>query len=390
MRKYILTLNFAAIILFGGNTQLMAQTPLDISGIESWPELHNSVLEWEGGAFSVSIDPSNPYDLSWGVYNPDDHNVYGDSLYIVQFPAPSLEYKQFFLEELVNGMFKFHYADIDGSNAQTIIVDKDDFEGKNFGHFSFYYEDVNHDIEPATADWDIVFTRYNRPVDHYGVAGVLSNKHVLVAEVAEMDTNLVVPADLEYSEEINTIGYDWKYFGASGFEVEEDRSYYLIDETEDTAVVIFHEFSGSGGGGICKFTVNGEMKTIEMGTGYVDRVFYSLQDGIVHTSDRNGWDLAFDGTSFGTNVRTNEEIGIRLWIYPHADKGIWNTAAKLDENATNTVNVFPNPSRNNLNIQTNFDSAFRVELFNELGQLVMGQEVANGNQTQLNIQDLPQ
>ena len=246
--------------LIGFNTG--AQTALDISEIDSWPELRNSVREWDKGAFSVSPDPMNPFDLSWGVYNPVDHNVYGDSIYVIQMPSPSFEYKQFFLESLTNGMYKFHYADIDGTNSNTVIVDKDAFLGKNFGHFSFYYEEVNHDIEPLSSDWDIVFMRYNRPDDHYGVAGVLSNSHVRVAEAIDIDTALVNPAELEYHEEINTIGYDWKYFGEFGFEVAEDRSYYLIDETEDTTVLIFHEFSGSGGGGICQFTLNGVTKTI--------------------------------------------------------------------------------------------------------------------------------
>ena len=151
--------------LIGFNTG--AQTALDISEIDSWPELRNSVREWDKGAFSVSPDPMNPFDLSWGVYNPVDHNVYGDSIYVIQMPSPSFEYKQFFLESLTNGMYKFHYADIDGTNSNTVIVDKDAFLGKNFGHFSFYYEEVNHDIEPLSSDWDIVFMRYNKSLSAF-------------------------------------------------------------------------------------------------------------------------------------------------------------------------------------------------------------------------------
>lgn len=365
--RYIFT-----ILLIACTFVVSAQNPVDITGINSWPKLHNSVTHWEDGAFNISPDGSNQNDLSWGGYDPVDHNVYGDSLYIIQLADDS--YRQLYVEQLVNGMFTFHYAEIDGTNAQTVVLDKDDFQGKNFGHYSFYFEAENHTIEPLTDEWDMVFMRYNRPSDYYGVAGVLTNKHVQVAEADGIDTALVDPSTLTYSDEINTIGYDWKQFGSSGFEVVPDRSYYLIDETGDTTTLIFHDFSGSAGGGVCDFTINGEFKTIQMGSGYVNRVFYDLENGVTHTSPRNAWDIAFDGTDFGTAIRTNEEIGTDLWIYPGADASAWNGNVSVVENNKDVsfVNVYPVPMTDELTIYTGTVSQveIKVQLLDLAGRIV--------------------
>ena len=349
------------------------QVAIDISGITTWPELKNSFTNWQNGAFNSTINQSNQNDLGWGVYNPSNHNVYGDSIYVMLLPNGV--YKQIYMEQLVNGQFTFHYANLDGTNKKSVVLDKDDFQGKNFGYFSFFTETENHSLEPISSDWDLVFMRYNRPSDGYGVAGVLSNKHVTVAESDGIDPTIVDPSTLTYSADINTIGYDWKQFGSNGFEVVQNRAYYLIDETGDTTEIIFKSFSGSSGGGVCKFTVNGNMKSITMGTGYVNRVFFELSSGVVHTSARNGWDLAFDGTNYGTAIRTNEEIGNKLWVYPLADTAIWNSVVSIeDQNSSiDFVTAFPNPIENQLSISfgSTKDETIFVQLFTSNGRLAL-------------------
>ena len=238
--------------------------------------------------------------------------------------------------------------------------------------------------------------RYNRAGDHYGVAGVLTNKNTLVAEARNIDTALVDPSTLIYTSDINEIGYDWKYFGATGFTVEEDLSYYVIDESNDTSKIVFHGFSGSGGGGVCSFTVNGVMKTIQMGTGYVDRVFFDLDNDVVHSSARNAWDLAFDGTSFGTAIRTNEEIGTKLWVYPNSDASSWSiSASSLIENnlAISGVSVYPNPTSVNSFVEFNVTEVItaKVQLFSLQGQLLLDQSIncpIGINKVELDLKDI--
>lgn len=379
-------------LIIGSST--FAQQQLDISAINSWPELHNSITNWQDGAFNVSVDPSNQNDLGWGVYNPSNHNVYGDSLYIMLLPNG--EYKQLYVQDLVNGKFTFHYADIDGSNANTVVIDKDDYQGKNLGYFSFYTETIDHSLEPLSSDWDMVFMRYNRAGDHYGVAGVLTNKHVLVAESDGVDPTTVDPSTLTYNDEINIIGYDWKQFGSTGFQVVPNRAYYLIDETADTTEIIFKSFSGSSGGGVCKFTVDGTMQSITMGTGYIDRVFFDLTNGVTHTSARNGWDLAFDGTNFGTAIRTNEEIGNKLWVYPLADTTIWNGAVSTSDisKSVSFISTYPNPIENELTISIGITNEENItaHLYSIDGKLVLENhfDLSNAIQTvKLNTSSLP-
>lgn len=268
------------------------------------------------------------------------------------------------MEQLVNGQFTFHTADIDGSNVNTVVIDKDDYEGKNYGYYSFYYEEENHDIEPDADTWDLVFMRYNRPGDYYGVAGVLANKDIQIAEARDMDPELVVKSTLDYTTDIDEIGYDWKAFGAEGFEVVDDLSYYVIGHSGDTTQLVFHSFSGSSGGGTSEFYQDGVLQSVSMGNAYVDRVFYSLENGIVHTSDRNGWDLAFDGTSFGASIRTNEEIGHKLWVYPSDDAGMWNENVSIIENNDQLafVNIYPNPLAEDLKIDIASKKAQNISL----------------------------
>ena len=132
-----------------------SQSPVNISDISNWPLLRNSPTAWEEGAFNISVDQSNINDLSWGVYNPSNHNVYGDSLYIIQLADNT--YKQLYVDQLVNSDFTFHMADIDGNNTQTVTINKTGFSGKNFGYYSIYFDGIDHNIEPLASDWDLVF-----------------------------------------------------------------------------------------------------------------------------------------------------------------------------------------------------------------------------------------
>ena len=66
---------------------------------------------------------------------------------------------------------------MDGSDEQSGSLNKGAFMGKNFGYYSFANGVV--DLEPLSADWDLVFTKFIGYVPSaYPVAGVLQNKDV--------------------------------------------------------------------------------------------------------------------------------------------------------------------------------------------------------------------
>lgn len=59
---------------------------------------------------------------------------------------------------------------------------------------------------------------------------------------------------------------------------------------------------------------------VELGAGYANQVFYSLNTGEVAQNAKNSWDLAFDATGMGSTIRINDAKGIKIWKYPHSNE----------------------------------------------------------------------
>jgi len=64
--------------------------------------------------------------------------------------------------------------------------------------------------------------------------------------------------------------------------------------------------------------------SISMGAGYADEVFYSLENGIVETSPRSAWDIAFSTDPMSSTVLINEGYGVELYTYPNGDQTAWD------------------------------------------------------------------
>jgi len=65
--------------------------------------------------------------------------------------------------------------------------------------------------------------------------------------------------------------------------------------------------------------------SISMGSGYADEVFYSLENGIVKTSPRSSWDIAFSTNPMSSTILTNEGYGVELYTYPNGDHSAWES-----------------------------------------------------------------
>jgi len=65
--------------------------------------------------------------------------------------------------------------------------------------------------------------------------------------------------------------------------------------------------------------------SIEMGPQYADEVFYSLTNGVVKTSPRSLWDIAFYTNSFSAGIITNDGAGVELYTYPNAAADGWDS-----------------------------------------------------------------
>src|SRR5690606_22497391 len=125
----------------------------------------------------------------------------------------------------------FKYSTWNGSNwsaDNTVTVSNTSNEDNMFNYYSL---ETNSEVlaEPAFHLWDLVFTKYTTDVGGgmmYSVTGVLHRPELVVAEHDETSGTPDLE-NLDYQEAINTIGYDWKTFNGTGYDVNSDMGYYV-------------------------------------------------------------------------------------------------------------------------------------------------------------------
>ena len=60
-------------------------------------------------------------------------------------------------------------------------------------------------------------------------------------------------------------------------------------------------------------------ETVEMGAGYANDVYYSLENGVVKTEPATNWDLAFSTGTYTSTIRINGGHGMTIKQYPGQD-----------------------------------------------------------------------
>jgi len=216
---------------------------IDVTNEDNWTVLYNSDILWQNGAFSQG---SATY--GFGEYNPATHHVTGTVIFVLKYADGT--YVKFINEDFYGG-YTFKYSTWSGtawSADTTFSIPNTNHPDNRYNYYSF----LTHSevvAEPAITDWDFVFTKYFTDMgsQYYNVSGVLHNSTLTVAQ-KETQTDT---ANLNYSDEINTIGYDWKTFGGSGYTVNSDRTYY-IKNTDNGNIykLYFTNFEGSSTGNI--------------------------------------------------------------------------------------------------------------------------------------------
>jgi len=225
-------------------------TSLDTSGLQSFRQLYNADTSWSQGAFNANANPEKQVDLGWGVYNPTTHHVVGDSIYVMQLGNKT--FKQVWIERLASRTYTFHYADLNGQNAQTATINKNDYSDKAFVYYSLQNNQAL-DPAPKKPEWQLLFTQYTtflpRP---YPVTGVLLNGS---AQAVKVNPVADPKAYDKYSrhtfkDAINTIGFDWKTFDRQErqFRIADSTVYFVKTQSEDIWRVVFTGFGGSASG----------------------------------------------------------------------------------------------------------------------------------------------
>jgi len=364
----------ASLIFIVSSLSLGAQS-FDTTALNTWSARHNSWETWDQGAFDEYRDTSDATDFGWGYYNMSTHLISGDSIYILKTIQGN--FKAISINSISSGVYDIIYSDLDGSNQVNKFLDRANYNDRNF----FYYEldaDEVKDLEPASASWDVLFTKY--PIFYpgfgaYPVAGLLHNRGVMAAQI-EKDSGLVASISdtlsFPFSSNISTIGYDWK--DAFAGVVHDTLTYFVKDQDGAVNELKFTEYGGSATG-LMKFTVNGALDSVVLNTGNEDQVYYSLGNAneVARNTDHD-WDIAFFAqSSFSAiPIRINSVHGAELYVYPHKDINHWNSVG-LDENPLRLISAYPNPAKDHLNVVLNLNQAESLELslVNTAGKVVL-------------------
>lgn len=220
---------------------------IDIADEASWTPLYNDDTNWDNGAF---MQGSASY--GWGEYNPVSHHVEGTIVFVLKYTDGT--YRKFINEDYYGG-YTFKYATWDGTDwiGETTTTVSNTSNPEN--RYNYYSLQNNAEVvaEPAIGSWDFVFRKYNTfldpPGENYIVTGTLQNPNVTVAKNEEPDGN-GNPNGLAYSEEINTLGYNWKTFNGSGYDVNTDMAYYIKYDENTVYRLVFESFEGASNGNI--------------------------------------------------------------------------------------------------------------------------------------------
>ncbi len=271
---------------------------IDINDEALWTPLYNDDTNWDNGAFM-----QGSATFGWGEYNPVNHHIEGAIIFVLKYTNGT--YRKFFIEDYFDE-YTFRYATWNGSNwvnEQTVTIDNANNPNNRYNYYSLE-DDQEVVAEPALADWDFVFRKYDTfldpPGQYYNVTGTLQNPTVTVAQNEE--TGSADPNGLTYSEEINIIGYDWKEFTGS-WTVYSDQKYYVRYADNSVYRLYFTDFGGST-------------------TGNLTMVFEDV-------SDLLGFEEVAEGVSFG--------------MYPNPSNGmvniIYDVTSSSDSNGIEVYNL---------------------------------------------------
>ena len=229
---------------------------LDTTGLSEWTELNNSSTSWDRGAFTNAAVQGNSFDVGWGLYSMITHHVNGNRIFIIQ--TKTGKYKKFYVESLINRVYKFHVSDINHENLVSGELNKNDYD-KNF----MYYDIDNakwENREPNSNTWDITFTQYIENIPSpYLVTGILLNEGVTAAKVTTKQIEDFAAWDtLTFSANINIVGHDWKAFNMNlfRFTVSDSTLFVLKTANDDVFKINFTAFSGQSLG---NYTFNKEL-----------------------------------------------------------------------------------------------------------------------------------
>jgi len=226
-------------------------TPINEDDLED--QLYNKDETWSKGAFNEVGDASNDLDYGWGIYDEGSDVVEGSAVYVLKLRDRT--YRKIQIESLEGNIYNFKYANLDGKEEKSASIDMSDAPDGSFVYYSILN---NREIRKAPAKWDLLFTRYNTPLEddagnilNYWVSGAFSGIGVEAVEIDGQDPRqTTLPDANEYQPNIDLIGFDWKDIDIDNviWSINRTRTYYVKLSSGDIWRMHFIDFEGSSTG----------------------------------------------------------------------------------------------------------------------------------------------
>lgn len=404
----------AVVYEFGSDTSQWAT--LDTAGFSTWTPLDNADDNWDKGSFNTHA--SGMMDYGWGIYNPSNHVITGNRLFVVSVKtgATTAIFKKVWVLNKTLGNWNIRYANLDGSNEQNIEIKSADYTGKNFAYLSLQTDSVK-DREPASADWDFMLTRYNgiqptTPPVYYPVTGILTNKGVKTGEVTGIPDSLAIICDtVSMSANIAEIGWDWKQLnmGTFAYDVTDSLTYFIKAKDGRNWKVVFKGFVGSSSGRVA-FTK--ELVIVHTFSVAEDTFTFISDEGSsdVSITSNTSWSASTDASWIGFDDPNGTGDGV-LEISVEENTGaersadVIVTTGCIDQvihvtqaakatglssvNSVHILNNYPNPSSGVFTIENTFAVNAAVTIYSLEGKAV-GTFTVNGNERkEVNYNGLP-
>ena len=242
------------------NGSIADWSTMDTSNWRSWPIYFNSPENHLLGAFNRTKNSKNVWDFSWGVYNPNTHEVVGDSLFLlIKDGQPVMKFWP--LVQKINGDLIFQTQTFDGSPAKRDTLLQSVAGKRHHKYYSFAQGQFN--VEPLKDEWDLRFTQYAEPrwdatqnVWYSNiVVGVQSSPSLRVKPIENHSWQWTLDSFWTYQGatffDLNSVGSNWKALDSQSqtWSVKPDLSYWL-DNDSTQAIFHFLQFEGENTGKI--------------------------------------------------------------------------------------------------------------------------------------------
>lgn len=329
---------FVYLYPYGDNT---SYANFDTTGWKSWTQPYNDIHTHEKGAINQQYDAGNMWDFSWGVYNSSTHKVEGDSLYLVVVNSGGTQsmFKFMPISQEANGDLVFKYEPINENSASESTISQSAANGGTYKYYNLA-SGAQVQVEPANAEWQLSFTRYYAPTLYMGqyvpylTMGIESKRGIRTAKYSDLawsdliangeyyindalDSN-VIASGAGFQNDLTGIGSNWKSFNGQSF-VCLDSQVFIVEVTNSTGAD-----------------------------------YYALRM------------IEFGGMTNGNTVLQYSKIGAQN---------------NINSNKALTFNLYPNPSRDFVNINLQSNKKSEVVILDAMGRVVHHSNHTNSNIT---------